>query len=301
MLRTRTVGIIAGLFALLLASAPLRAQQAAKEKPEDLNAPPLVSAAAWAIADGKTGKLLWGGNETTRRAMASTTKIMTALLVLELAAAEAKILDEVVVVSEKAAKTGGSTAKIEAGDRYPVRDLLYGLLLPSGNDAATALAEHFGKRFIDKDKEGDAQAAFIAEMNRRAQKLEMAETKYFDPHGLGANHSCARDLTILAHAAFKNTLFARYVQTRRHTCEATNAKDEKRPMEWTNTNKLLGIEGYDGIKTGTTGAAGSCLVSSGRRGDDHLLIVVLGATTNDNRYIDSRNLYRWAWRQRGHK
>ena len=70
---------------------------------------------------------------------------------------------------------------------------------------------------------------------------------------------------------------------------------------WNNTNKLLDIEGYDGIKTGTTSAAGSCLVASGRRGKDHLIVVVLGATSNDSRYIDTRNLFRWAWTQRGHK
>ena len=71
-------------------------------------------------------------------------------------------------------------------------------------------------------------------------------------------------------------------------------------VTWTNTNRLLDIEGYDGIKTGTTTAAGACLVASGRRGSDHLFVVVLGATSNDGRYVDARNLFRWAWRERGH-
>jgi D-alanyl-D-alanine carboxypeptidase (penicillin-binding protein 5/6) len=74
-----------------------------------------------------------------------------------------------------------------------------------------------------------------------------------------------------------------------------------RPARWRNTNRLLGITGYDGMKTGTTSRAGACLVSSSRRGKDHLLMVVLGATSSTGRYVDSRNLYRWAWRQRGHR
>jgi D-alanyl-D-alanine carboxypeptidase (penicillin-binding protein 5/6) len=91
------------------------------------------------------------------------------------------------------------------------------------------------------------------------------------------------------------------VRTRRHNCEALDAKGARRKVEWNNTNRLLDIEGYDGIKTGTTTAAGSCLVASGRRGTDHLIVVVLGCTSNDSRYIDTRNLFRWGWQQRGHK
>ncbi|MGE3806236.1 MAG: D-alanyl-D-alanine carboxypeptidase family protein, partial [Gemmataceae bacterium] len=219
----RPANCLACLCVVLLFTSSLFGQAAElppKAKAEVLDGPPLVSAAAWAIADGKTGKLLWGGNETTRRVMASTTKMMTAWIVLQLAAENPKALDEVIVVSERAAKTGGSSAKIQAGERYPVRDMLYGLLLPSGNDAAVALGEHFGKRFVDKnDEDADPLAAFVAEMNRRAAALKMTETKYFDPHGNSKNHSCARDLTLLAHAALKNPLFAKYVQTRRHQCE----------------------------------------------------------------------------------
>ena len=72
-------------------------------------------------------------------------------------------------------------------------------------------------------------------------------------------------------------------------------------MTWENGNRLLGIEGYDGVKTGTTTAAGACVVASGRYESDHLLVVVLGATSNDSRYLDARNLFRWAWQERGHK
>jgi D-alanyl-D-alanine carboxypeptidase (penicillin-binding protein 5/6) len=272
-----------------------------KAPAEKLGGPPVVTAKAWAVADGKTGKVLWGSQESTPLTIASTTKIMTAWIVLALAADDAKVLDEVVTFSEKAAKTGGSSCGLKAGEKLPVRDLLYGLLLPSGNDAATALAEHFGGRFEAEGKADEPLARFVAEMNRKAKGLKMEETKYLDPHGLSKNQASARDLVTLAHTALKNPLFAKYVQTRRHKCEVTDADGKTREVTWNNTNRLLDIEGYDGVKTGTTTAAGSCLVSSGRYESDHLLVVVLGATSNDSRYTDTRNLYLWAWRERGHK
>jgi D-alanyl-D-alanine carboxypeptidase (penicillin-binding protein 5/6) len=144
-------------------------------------------------------------------------------------------------------------------------------------------------------------------MNRRAEQLGMKETRYLDPHGNSANRASARDLLRLAWTTMQDENFRAYVQTRRHACTAGggddgNAGDDAaREVVWTNTNQLLAIHGYDGVKTGTTSAAGACLVSSGRRGDDHLLLVVLGSTSKDGRYVDSRNLFRWAWRERGHK
>lgn len=262
--------------------------------------PPIVSARAWAIFDGRTGQRLFGGNDATAMAMASTTKIMTAWIVLQQAVDNPKVLDDVIVVSDVAARTAGSSARIRMGDRIPVREMLYGLLLPSGNDAATALAQHFGGRFRDGNGKNAATplAGFVAEMNREARRLMLGEMRFVDPHGLGANVTSARNLSTLARNAMQNATFRQYVQTRRREAQITDAKNERRAVTWTNTNKLLDIEGYDGIKTGTTTAAGSCLVASGRRGDDHLMVTVLGCTSNDSRYADTRNLFRWAWRER---
>lgn len=176
-----------------------------------------------------------------------------------------------------------------------VRDLLFGLLLPSGNDAAVAFAEHFGPRFKPEGKDDDAVARFVAEMNRRAKELKMGETKYIDPHGLTKNVASARDLITLAFTALKDKQFAQYVQTRKHTCTVTGTDGRPREVTWTNTNKLLDIDGYEGVKTGTTNAAGSCLVAAGTHNGDRLLVVVLGSTSNDSRYTDARNLFRWAW------
>lgn len=271
-----------------------------RQRPDAIDGPPIVTARAWSIVDGRSGQRLFGGNDATALPIASTTKIMTAWIVLQAAAGNAKVLDEVVVVSEQAARTTGSSARIRSGDRIPARALLYGLLLPSGNDAAVALAQHFGARLRDPkaDKQPTPLAAFVAEMNRQANRLKLGETRYLDPHGLGRNESSARDLAALAQHAMQNATFRQYVQTRRYQAQIADAKNERRMVEWVNTNKLLDIEGYDGIKTGTTMAAGSCLVGSGRRGEDHLIVAVLGATSNDSRYADTRNLCRWAWRER---
>ena len=139
--------------------------------------------------------------------MASTSKIMTAHLVLRLAAKDPKVLDEVVTFSERADKTTGSSADVKAGEKVAVRELLYGLMLPSGNDAATALAEHFGCRF-GQESMGIRYDRFVAEMNRRAKELGLKELSYRDPHGLSRdNVSSARDLAVLAHAAMKDERF----------------------------------------------------------------------------------------------
>jgi D-alanyl-D-alanine carboxypeptidase (penicillin-binding protein 5/6) len=272
-----------------------------KKSRDRLSGPPFVSAKGWAILDGSTGKFLWGENENDYLVMASTTKIMTAWLVLDLERKRPDILKETLTVSAAAAKTTGSSAKIEEGDRYKISDLLHGLLLPSGNDAAAAFAEHCGPYYRQEGDPDDPVEAFVAQMNRQAREWKLAQTEYFDPHGLGKNHTSPKDLGVIAWKAMQNETFRRIVQRRTYECEVLGAKDEKRTATWTTTNKLLDIEGYEGIKTGTTNAAGSCLVSFGRRGEDALLMVVLGSTTSDNRYIDSRNLYRWAWRERGHK
>lgn len=290
----------------LFLAPPAWAQQKVEPLPpkaaaDALDGPPFVSAKAWVIADGKTGKVLAGFNEAEARPMASTTKIMTAWVVLRLAAADPKVLDEVVTFSERAAKTTGSSARLNAGEKLPVRELLYGLLLPSGNDAATALAEHFGPR-LGCDADGDAVDRFVAEMNRRAASLGLKELSYRDPHGLSReNVASARDLAALAREAMKDERFRATVATRRHAYEVTTPDGGKRAVTWTNTNKLLDVEGYEGVKTGTTTPAGNCLVASGCRGEDRLVVVVLGSTATDGRYVDARNLFRWGWRERGGK
>lgn len=273
---------------------------------DSLGGPPFVSCQAWAIADAQTGKLLWESQSAQVRDTASTTKIMTAYVILKLADTHPEILDEVVVFSDRADKTSGSSCGVRAGEKLPVRELLYGLLVRSGNDAAVALAEHFGPQFdgvTRKGGESDPLPRFVAEMNRTAATLKLAETRYKNPNGLPekGHVSSARDLARLTSAAGQLPLFREYVASRQHETQACGRDGSQRAIVWKTTNRLLAISGYTGVKTGYTKAAGSCLVSTGERGSDRLIVVVLGASSAAAAVTDSRNLYRFAWRERGHR
>ena len=282
--------------------AIVNAQILRREPAEDIDAPPLVTCKAWAIADASTGEVKWAQNERRKLDIASTTKLMTAYLVLQTAEKDSSVLDEIVTVSERADETTGSTAALRVGETVSVRELLYGLLLPSGNDAAVALAEHFGGRFTADVAEAaprDPLTQFVEQMNRTATVLELHDTHYCNPHGMTepGHVSTAADLVRLSCAARQLPLFSQYVGTRQHGCTVTGPGGYTRNVLWKTTNRLLGIDGYDGMKTGTTSAAGACLVCSGRRGERELIVVVLGSTNSDARYIDTRNLFRWAWKQ----
>ncbi len=284
----------------------INAETFTREPAERLDGPPFTTVKAWAIADGATGEVLWGHREKDTLEMASTTKIMTALIVVRLMAKNPKIGDEMVTFSRRADETDGSSSKVREGERIAVRELLYGLLLPSGNDAAVAFAEHFGGRLEASVKDAKNEQPFdrfVAEMNRVARELGLHETHFANPNGLPApgHHSSARDLCRLAAHAMRQPAFAGVVGTRRHGCAVVAPDGKRRNIAWTNTNHLLEVEGYDGIKTGTTRAAGTCLVASGHRGSDHLIVVVLGGSSSpDSRYPDTRNLFRWAWQKREH-
>jgi serine-type D-Ala-D-Ala carboxypeptidase (penicillin-binding protein 5/6) len=284
----------------------VNAEVARKQPADRLDGPPFVTARTWAIADGRTGAILWGHDEAKPVDIASTTKIMTAYVVLRLAASEPAVLDEMVTFSKRADGTIGSSSEVEEGEQLPVRELLYGLLLPSGNDAAVAFAEHFGGRMktaADEHSSSDPLPRFIAEMNRTAAELGLRETHFVNPNGLPApgHQSSARDLAKLTQHALELPTFARYVSTVKHGATLQGPSGRKRNVLWTNTNRLLDTEGYDGVKTGTTRAAGECLVASGRRNGDHVIVVILGASSTEARYADARNLFRYAWLMRGQR
>lgn len=296
------------LGALTIAGKFDRARPRREAMPK-LDGPPIVGARAWAIADGDTGEILWEREGARRLPMASTTKMMTALLVARLAKRDAAVLEEELLISKSTDETRGSSAGIREGERVSVNDLLYGLLLPSGNDASMAFAEHFNDRFPPADDAPETGPAadplrtnFIAEMNRTARRMGLKTTGYAQPHGMDSpgHYSSARDLIKLAREVLNEPELAKRVRTREYRCQIRQPDGATREAVWRNTNRMLPYEGYDGVKTGTTGAAGACLVSSGRRGDDHLILAVLGASSSDFRYVDSRNLYRWAWKRLGH-
>ncbi len=269
--------------------------------PDSLNGPPFVTCKAWAIIDGNSGEFLAGDHEDKKLEPASTTKMMTAYLVALLAQQDSKVLDEIVTLSERADKTPGSTSGIKAGEKLSVRELMYGMMLPSGNDATVAFAEHFGERLADdKDRAAHLNAydSFVSAMNRKSAELGMQSTHFVNTHGMHSDghETTTGDLAKLAYTLFQIPLIREVVKTPQHGYTLDSVSGYQRNIVWRNTNHLLRTEGYDGIKTGTTGAAGSCLVSTSERNGRRLMMVVLGSTSGDARYTDSRNLYRWAWK-----
>jgi D-alanyl-D-alanine carboxypeptidase len=269
-----------------------------KEPAPAASDPPSVTCKAWLVADAETGVELGGWNAQEPRPPASTTKIMTALLVAELIAKDPQVSDEIVTFSQHADDTIGSSCTLRAGEQLPVSELLYGLLLPSGNDAATALAEHLGERLQPSSlaKCENPIQAFVARMNLRARELGMTATNFENPHGLTEpkHLSSAADLARLAYAASQDSLIRKIVSTRQHACTVGSTQGYSRIVAWHNTNTLLDIEGYAGMKTGTTEAAGACLVATGSRAGKSRIVVVLGSSDSRARVADVQNLFRWS-------
>jgi D-alanyl-D-alanine carboxypeptidase len=225
---------------------------------------PAVSAPEAIVMDGWTGNVLYARNPDVPRYPASTVKIMTALIVLE----KDIPLTRVVTVSTDAAYVGGSSAGLYPGERIDVRNLLYGLLLPSGNDAAVALAEATA---------GSADA-FVRLMNREARRLRLWHTHFLTPDGLDewGQASTARDLANLARTAMMHGAFAWIVRQRWWNGRST---DGATTYHWVNLDQLLWRSGWvDGVKTGTTAAAGANLVSSAHRGSKWVVSVNMGST-----------------------
>ena len=219
-----------------------------------VNAAPEVSAKAAILTDGATGRMLYEKNADAKSLIASTTKIMTGYL-----ASEYADLDAEFAIPPEAVGIEGSSLYLAAGEKLTCRDLLYGLMLQSGNDAAMALAIAVS---------GSAEA-FVELMNRTAQELGLTQTHYANPHGLDSaeNYSTARDLAHLTAHALQNEAFAASVRCKTKTVPGRTL---------TNHNKLLWrYDGAIGVKTGYTKAAGRILVSAAERGGRRLIAVTI--------------------------
>ncbi len=226
-----------------------------------------VSASAAILMDMDSGRVLYERNAGTRMLIASTTKIMTALVAIRDGS-----LGDTVKVSREAAYTEGSSMYLKEGEELTLETLLYGLLLCSGNDAAVAVAEHVG---------GSVEG-FVERMNDTALELGMEDTSFANPNGLDdeAHYSTARDMALLARAAMENETLVRIASTRTVTIGG-------RTM--TNHNKLLScVDGCLGLKTGYTRAAGRTLVSCAERRGQRLIAVTL---QDGNDWADHQSLF----------
>lgn len=233
---------------------------------------------------------------------------MCAYVILNLAKENAAVLDEMVTFSKLADDTPGSTADVHEGEQISVRDGLRAMLLPSGNDMGNAFAEHFHVRLAPPDKgappsimkpECSTRRNFIAEMNRTAARLGMKHTTYRQSYGDGGTDAdrttTARDLLTLGHAAMEDALFREIVKTKTYTGKTRKPDGTERTIEWKNSNKLLDLPDYDGIKTGMTNSAGYCLLARGQKSDRSLMVVILGGVTDESRYADAQKLFEWQW------
>lgn len=223
------------------------------------------------LIDANTGTVLYKQNENERLAPASVTKIMTLLLVFEAIEKGTIKYDDVLTVSENAASMGGSQVFLEPGEEMCVDDLLKSVIIASANDAALTLAEHIG----------GSEETFVQMMNSRAKELGMLLTHFENVTGLDddvTNHlTCAKDISLMSRELLKYEKVSEY---------ATIWMDTIRNGEFglTNTNKLVRFyNGVTGLKTGYTNEAGYCISASAKRGNLHLIAVIMGAETSQIR------------------
>lgn len=214
----------------------------------------------YVVIEASSNRVLKSHNEHLSMPMASTTKAMTALIVIENAR-----LDDVVTVPQEAVGIEGSSIYLKKGEKISVKDLLYGLMLRSGNDSAVALAIHTAGS-VDK---------FVKLMNDKAKALGLKNTCFQNPHGLSAkgHYTSAYDLAIITSEAFKNPVFKEIVSTKMHIVQGESKEDTR---YFANKNRILySYDGANGVKTGYTTEAGRCLIASSERNGMQVIAVAL--------------------------
>jgi D-alanyl-D-alanine carboxypeptidase (penicillin-binding protein 5/6) len=286
MVRARTVVALAALVLVLLSATSAGNGAGAQEKQERPD-PPKINAGAWALEDTETGLYLAGEDPDKRMPIASTTKIIVALIALE----RGVDLDEEVTISDQAERFVGSVYSnvgLISGERLSVRELLVASLVPSGTDADYALAEHLGG--------GGGKAGvenFVEEMNRKADSMGLKNTHFANPAGLDSpeHYSSARDMAEIARAAMEYPEFRDIVDT-----EQATISTQSREIEVFNTNDLLYTYGPAiGVKTGTSPEAGPSLVAAAKEGDESYVAVVLDANGDQYRFTAAQKALDFAF------
>ncbi|MDO4566145.1 MAG: D-alanyl-D-alanine carboxypeptidase family protein [Oscillospiraceae bacterium] len=233
------------------------------------------------LVEVETGEILYEKNADERRPIASITKIMTMILVMEALETGKIALDDIVNVSEHAYRMGGSQIWLEPGEQLTVDEMLKAVAVASANDAAVALAEHVS----------GGEPSFVAEMNARALELGMTETTFKNSNGLDeeGHISTARDVAAMSREVLRHELVRSYI---------TIWQDHLRggETELTNTNKMLrSFNGITGIKTGTTSGAGVCISASAERDGMEIIAVVLGCPDSASRFASARTLLEYGF------
>ncbi|EAR87675.1 D-alanyl-D-alanine carboxypeptidase family protein (macronuclear) [Tetrahymena thermophila SB210] len=300
------------------------------------NPPSEITCKSWCIYSLKELQVICGANQNMQLQIASLTKMMTYIVVLRFCKKHQIDIDNLqFVVSRNASAILGTSSGLKVGDQISIRDLLFCLMLPSGNDAALCLAENIGS-LLYKMQKGLVKSAyvirnlnilniqnestaiqscsvmsFVNEMNNMAQELGLNETKFSNPHGLHdkVNVSSAKDMAILTREIMKEDKFTlQLCQAKSYQFEVKNQIDNTcRQINLVNTNKLLEKPGYFGMKTGYTNSAGGCLASLFKQYDKimaqtvEVIIVVLKSDSMENRFVDTQLLVEWYFRQLNHK
>lgn len=236
-----------------------------------------VQAKSAVLINAQTGEIIYSKDSDEQRPPASTTKMMTAILAIEFGE-----LDKVVTISENAAATGEASLHLYSGDRLTLRNLIYGALLKSGNDACVAISEAVAP----------SEEEFIGLMNLKALAIGAYNTKFYNTNGLPqkGHTATAYDLAVIARYALKNELFSDIVKTKEYYL---HWEDSARSMYLKNTNKLLWTYTYaTGVKTGTTDKAGRCLVAAAKKEQTEIIAVVLHSP---DRYGEAKKLLEYGF------
>ncbi|WP_079530187.1 D-alanyl-D-alanine carboxypeptidase family protein [Halobacillus hunanensis] len=254
----------------------------AEETAEDL----VKSAPSAILMEKNSGMTLYEKQADKKLPPASMTKIMTLLLIMEELEKGNISLDEKVTVSENAASMGGSQIFLEAGEEMTVKDLIKGIAIASGNDASVAMAERIA----------GSEKAFVKQMNKKAKSLGLKNTHFENPTGLPAegHYSTARDMAVMARELLLHEKITEYTST----YEDYLRKGQENEFWLVNTNKLIkSYPGVDGLKTGYTDKAKYCLTASAKKGDLHMIAVVMGAETPKKRNADVTSMLDYGFSQ----
>ena len=228
------------------------------------------------LMEESTGNILYESNPDERLPIASVTKVMTMLLIMEAVDSGKISLDDMVTVSENAMSYGGSTMFLETGEQLTVNDMLKGIAVASANDGCVAMAEHLA----------GSESAFVDMMNEKAKELGMENTHFMNTNGLveDDHYSSARDVAIMSRELMKHETIFNYTSIWMDTLRGGK-------FQLANTNKLIRFyDGANGLKTGSTSKALCCLSAAAKRNDMQLIAVVLGAPTSAERFASAKSL-----------